>query len=292
MQRFSLPPIRPGWLEDLNSFLFSAICHLVALVVLGLLSLSNQRGWTEIKLLAQISDGYDAPTGGNDLLQDDLAQFALAGDESAAAAGPVTIFDSSAISISEVAELATPLDALRGGDGLEGQSIGVGTGDLAAGGPGDAEFFGVSGYGGSFVYVVDISGSMNESGKYERARDELLRSIEHLYNDGWYPMDADAPILATATQIEKTRRWVRRVWPNGGTYPLEALLHALRLGPDAIYFLSDGRFDPATIDALRIHNPASTSQIPIHTIAFVNQETVGIMKTIARNSGGKFRFVE
>ena len=42
-----------------------------------------------------------------------------------------------------------------------------------------------------------------------------------------------------------------RVWPGGGTYPLEALLHALSLEPDAIYFLSDGRFDPAVIEALR-----------------------------------------
>jgi len=46
------------------------------------------------------------------------------------------------------------------------------------------------------------------------------------------------------------------------------------------------------IEALRVANPSSTAQIPIHTIAFVNQETIGLMKQIATQSGGKFRFVQ
>ena len=46
------------------------------------------------------------------------------------------------------------------------------------------------------------------------------------------------------------------------------------------------------IEALRVQNPPSNGQIPIHTIAFVNQETIGIMKQIAKQSGGKFRFVQ
>ena len=143
---------------------------------------------------------------------------------------------------------------------------------------------------------------MNENGKWERARDELLHSIERLdegqkyyiifYNDGWYPMDAEKPIVATAKHVDMTRRWVGRIWPSGGTFPLQALLKALSLEPDAVYFLSDGRFDPGVIEELRVQNPDSTGQIPIHTISFVNQETIGIMRTIAKNSGGKFRFVE
>ena len=297
----SLRSIPSDWLRDANSFLLSALCHLVALVLLALLTMSTNKGLGELQLFAQITDGYDAPAGG-DSLDDSLAQLQVEQEDAAEAAGPVTLFDSSTVAVSEFASLESPLDALQTGGGLEGQSVGDGGGALAAGSSGGSEFFGIGGKGGSFVYVVDMSGSMSERGKYERARYELVRSIENLsedqryfvifYNDGWYPMDATAPIQATQLHIDKTRRWVRRIWPNGGTYPLQALLRALQLQPDAIYFLSDGKFDPAVIEAVRIHNPASSGQIPIHTIAFVSTETVDIMQAIAVNSGGKFRFVE
>jgi hypothetical protein len=297
----SLRTIPSDWLRDANSFLLSALCHLVALVLLALLTMSTNNGLGDLELFAQIADGYDSPAG-SEALDDSLAEFQVEQVDAAEAAGPVTLFDSSTVAVSDFAPLESPLSAQAGG-GLEGQSVGDGGGELpAGGGTGGADFFGIGGKGGSFVYVVDMSGSMNEGGKWERAREELLRSIEHLdqdqryfiifYSDGWFPMNADGPVLATERQVDRTRRWVRRIWPGGGTFPLEALLHALALEPDAIYFLSDGRFDPAVIDALRVQNPTSNGQIPIHTVAFVNHETIGIMRAIAKNSGGKFRFVE
>jgi hypothetical protein len=298
-----LPEMRSDWVRDFNSFLLSAICHLVALVLLALLVMAPKNGAGRLELFAQMSDGADAPLGGGDSLDDSLGDFKLEPDEPAAAAGPVTLFDNSSALVSN-STVESPLDAMSSG-GLEGQSIGDGAGSLAGGGgdgSGGAEFFGIGGEGGSFVYVVDMSGSMNEQGKWERARDELIRSIEHLddgqkyyiifYNDGWFPMAEDKPVEATPKQLDRTRRWVNRIWPGGGTFPLEAMQHALSLEPDAIYFLSDGRFDPAVIEMLRVANPPSSGQIPIHTIAFVNQETIGLMKQIAKNAGGKFRFVE
>ncbi len=300
-----VPEIRTDSLRDANSFLLSAICHLVALVLLGLFSMSTDTGWTDLKLFAQMGDGVDAPLGGDDSLDDELGKFKVELDPLAASAGAVTLFDSSSVAVSDVAAIESPLSGLHAG-GLAGQSIGDGGGGALGGGAGEgaggAKFFGIGGQGGSIAYVVDLSGSMNEQGKFERARDELLRSIEHLsedqlyfvifYNDGWFPMPGGKPIRATARNVDRTRRWVRRTWPGGGTFPLAALQQALSLEPDAIYFLSDGKFDPAVIDALRISNPASAGQIPIHTIAFVNEETIDQMRAIAKNSGGKFRFVK
>jgi hypothetical protein len=298
-------PVPAEWLRDCNSFLASAICHLVALVLLALLLMPNKKGWSDIELFAQMGDGVEATQGGGDSLDDSLGSFKVDTDDAALAAGPVTLFDTSASLATTSSAVESPLDALATG-GLEGQSVGDGAGAGLAGGEGSggggAEFFGIGGDGGTFVYVVDMSGSMNEDGKYERARAELLRSISSLdngqsyyiifYNDGWYPMAGDKPVVATAKQVDRTRRWVNRVWPGGGTFPMEALLRALELKPDAIYFLSDGRFDPAVIEALRVQNRASHGQIPIHTIAFVNEETIGIMRQIAKQSGGKFRFVQ
>jgi hypothetical protein len=146
---------------------------------------------------------------------------------------------------------------------------------------------------------------MNENGKFDRARYELLHSIEQLasdqrffvifYNDGAFPMDAEEPVLRTEDAFAKTAEWVNQVEANNGTNPLPALLYALSLRPDAIYFLSDGQFDPAAIHVLRSRNKPSKRighrQIPIHTIAFVDYLTIGIMRTIARDSGGEHRFV-
>ncbi len=296
--------IPANWLRDCNSFLLSALCHLIVLVLLALLIMAPDAGNSRLELFAQM-DGADAPLGGGEALDDSLGKFTVEPEEAATASGPQTIFDTTSALATSTSVVESPLDAIATG-GLEGQSIGDGGGSALAGGGGDgsggAEFFGIGGKGASFVYVVDMSGSMNEEGKWERACAELLRSISHLtenqryyiifYNDGWLPMAADKPLLATAKQIDRTKRWVNRLWPGGGTFPLEALQHALSLEPDAVYFLSDGRFDPAVIEWLRVENPASHGQIPIHTIAFVNQETIGIMRQIAKQSGGKFRFVE
>ena len=291
---------RLAWLSDLNSWLISAVCHLVAMVALGLATVAATGGWPGLELVASVAEGFDAPAGELDALET-VTTFQLAHDDISAAAGPLKLFDFAAMATDDAADLAAALEMSLPASGREGRGAGE-FGEALGGESHDVEFFGVGGYGGTFVYVVDVSGSMSERRKHERAREELIRSIAHLseqqnyfvvfYNDGWYPMDADGPVAATREQVDRTRRWVRRVRPSGGTYPLAALLFALSLEPDAIYFLSDGKFDPATIEALRRENPASAAQVPIHTIAFVNRETIGIMRTIARNSGGEFRFVK
>jgi len=188
-----------------------------------------------------------------------------------------------------------------GGKGLGGGQKGEGSSGKAA-----TEFFGIGGYGASFVYVVDCSGSMNRNGKFERARYELLQSIEQLnkdqsyfvifYNHEAHPMEGNHLVMATSAHISETSQWVNFVEPEGGTVPLPALLFALSLHPDAIYFLSDGQFDPNTIQELRLRNRPNnrlkTRQIPIHTIAFYDRYAAGLMRAIARNSGGEFKFIQ
>jgi hypothetical protein len=147
---------------------------------------------------------------------------------------------------------------------------------------------------------------MNDRGKFERARYELLHSIEQFksdqrfyiifYNEGAYPIDADEPLLATQDNLAKATNWIQQVEPTGGTNPLPALLFALTLRPDAIYLLSDGQFDPAVLQIMRTRNRQNLRtrmrQIPIHTIAFFDRIAEGLMRTIARNSGGEYRYVK
>jgi hypothetical protein len=206
------------------------------------------------------------------------------------------------MSVADVAKLNALSESASEPSGLEGLALngpGEGAG-LAAGGT--AKFFGIGGYGQSFVYVVDCSDSMNERGKFERAVYELLQSIEQLasdqryyvifYNDAAYPMESDEPVPATEEEFARTRRWISDVRPNGGTHPLPALLFALSLEPDAIYFLSDGQFDPVTIYELRNRSRNPSRPIPIHTVALMDRVAERLMRAIARNSGGEHRFVK
>jgi hypothetical protein len=225
--------------------------------------------------------------------------------DAAAAAGPVRLFHDSTPSVSDfgpVDALSEVADHASGLDGTGLVDFGDSSGAKKQAGRGAAEFFGIGGYGKSFVYVVDCSGSMRHEGKFERAVYELLRSIEQLssdqeyfvifYNHTAFPMAEPGPVQATPEQFEATRDWVRHAQPEGGTVPLPALLAALKMKPDAIFFLSDGLFDPGTSRAVRRSNRGKKSYIPIHTIAFVNREAEGLMRTIARNSGGEYRFVK
>ncbi len=317
-----------AWLTDVNSFLASAICHMAVLVLLGVASLYGGSGIKGGEFTVELASNANLPSGddvgwGTDANAETVAAGGTMAPEMSADLDPQAV--PSATIASDIATIDTSLDvggtfdesamrsvldnslATKGGRG--GGGIGparVGQGDGGNGkfqGKAATDFFGVSGYGQVFVYVVDCSGSMSEEGKFERARYELLHSIEQLnedqryyvifYNHSSFPMEAKEPVAATPKEFEKTRRWIDRVVPDGRTAPLQALAHALSLKPDAVYFLSDGLFDPQTVYQLRASNRRGRKkQIPIHTIAFVNHEAESQMQAIAHNSGGEYRFVQ
>jgi hypothetical protein len=321
-----------GWLHDLNSILGSALVHLSLLIVLGLLATSSGSltggGGNGVRLMMDLGGG-PAGSGGDDKsidLSDTLettppviAPPVVEPEKVAAVENPVAAvgaipLDTATLAANDKALNASLSDQFQLADAGRGPGFGPGFGGDGTGGsggqglgkgPASTDFFGISGYGKTFVYVVDCSDSMNERGKFERARYELLQSIEQLdsdsryyvifYNDNAYPMDAEKPIQATQKAVAETVRWVNSVDAIGGTNPLPALIYALSLRPDAIYFLSDGQFDPMTIQEMRYRNRSNrrlrTQTIPIHTVAFMDRMTEGLMRSIARNSGGEYRFV-
>lgn len=285
-----IPSIR---LTDANSFLLSAICHLLGLVVLALFTVASFENG-HLALWLNVKDGADT------LLNDDLGggTFELVKHTTSFNSQSLELLSNSTtpveLATSDASLFSESLRADRLGD-LRGQASGIGDGL-------GAEFFGIGGQGATFVYVIDCSGSMLDMKKFQRAKAELMRSIRGLksnqkfyiilYSDGAYPMDADEPLPATSEHIAKTEEWLDLVRPDGGTNPLSALLFAVSLKPSAIYFLSDGKFDLSVASELRIKNRQRRKRIPIHTIAFYNRETEGLMKMIARNSGGIYQFVK
>ncbi len=78
---------------------------------------------------------------------------------------------------------------------------------------------------------------------------------------------------------------------NGGTNPSTAFVIAFTLKPrpDAIYFMTDGEFDPKVADEIRALN--AKADVRIHCICFVQPDSEALMKKIAQESGGSYTFI-
>jgi len=163
-----------------------------------------------------------------------------------------------------------------------------------------ATFFGVKATGRSFVFVVDTSGSMSKNDRYLRCRTELLRSIGALkygqkffvvfFNSTTFPMPEHKLVEVRPAQITKTQEWCLRAVPSGGTEPWDGIALALKMKPDAIYFLTDGDFDPAVVERVDRAQP-QTKKIPIHTICFESLSGAPLMEAIAKLTNGTYLYV-
>lgn len=186
-----------------------------------------------------------------------------------------------------------------------------------------ANFFGAEAIGSRFVFVVDISLSMDARNmeRYQRAKDELLRSVSNLNSNQNYvvilfswrtkTMRYDRPpawIKAEKNHEKKLIRWLNGTQLSPGTDPRDALSLARDMQPDAIFLLSDGQFNHPSAPTLEtgwlkpdgersqlnVPDGVATylSSIPIHTISFENPFTKDSMAQIAKLSGGSFRYIK
>lgn len=293
----------PFWRSSTaQSALVSLVCHLAALIAFGLLTVAVQHGDGGVQLFSEMLGAPDVPADWTQLMSTEAAEGG-----GSTAAGPETLFASDAFASASLDGPTVDLPLAPQAVGLAGEGVGQeGDGKLGllGAGEGKADFFGIVGTGKTFVYVLDCSDSMNDGGRFDRAREELIYSIEKLapdqsffvilYNDGAMPMDSDDPAPAIEGEFKRLRYWLDSAYPSGGTNPLPALDYALSFEPDAIYFLSDGEFDPIVISAVREKNRKTRLRprtVPIHTIAFASQAGENQMKILARTSGGKYRFV-
>jgi len=162
-----------------------------------------------------------------------------------------------------------------------------------------AEFFAVkSGPAARVVFVVDRSGSMTDSIDYVKY--ELKRSIRALaeeqlfdvifYSSGPF-VEMPPRRLADATDRNKqvAVEFVDSVIAQGQTDPSGALERAFELQPDAIYLLTDGEFDKATVGLVKRLNAAG--KVKVHTIGFIYRAGEPILKDIAAQNGGEYKFV-
>ena len=204
---------------------------------------------------------------------------------------------------------ATGLLAGVGAAGPGGRGLGAAT----AGSQGTVTLFGVSGTGSRFVYVVDRSDSMNLLGgrPLRAAKAELRRSLAALtaaqsfqlvlYNDQPRPYRATAagPVQMLAGEpaaIDRAQRYVDSFTAVGGTNHLSALQLALRMGPDIIFFLTDGHtYSLTAAEMAAVRRLADRSGTVIHGIEFGTSaapHSDSFIRRLATDNGGQYRYLD
>lgn len=185
-----------------------------------------------------------------------------------------------------------------------------------------ATFFGSRAYGNRFVFILDISVSMRarSNKRFYRARDELLRTVGKLgksqefvvvlFSHRFTPMFGEMPmrfVRADHVNLQRLKYWLEDVRLQSGTDPRRALSVASGLGPDAVFFLTDGGFNSPHVpfadtgwlakqgnrDMCDVRTGVSRymNGIPVHCISFENRSTFKMLSDIAGITGGSVRFV-
>lgn len=174
------------------------------------------------------------------------------------------------------------------------------------GGPGQTTFMEISGVGKMFVYVIDSSSSMSGS-RLKAAQGQLKASLRLLQPNQKFAViffneyreqlklrrTDDQPIyFATDVNKELASHQIDRVTADRGTVPMPALLEAISLKPDVIYFLTDGdesELSPAEMAQLR----QLSRNITMHVVKLgdgtVSSLSRSWLERLAHQSRGEYR---
>jgi hypothetical protein len=308
MDRFGLRRQPATW----DSWIVSAVLHAVAVILMGIYGLPRDLGSGGPLDLAAELNAVEAPL---DTLE------AIAGGF---AADVVALPSVDELELTDLASLdpADPFGAdAAQGVGRAGQNTSPSRQGQAEGQSGQhATFFGASAYGDRFVYVLDMSGSMQQTGRrygnrFQRASAELVRSVNQLSESQAFSVilfssktrlmfDHDGPfpqiLPATPENKDRLRDWLASISPDGGTDPREALRLGLELSPSALFLLSDGDFKPeensgnlltSSLTIPEVVDRSNHGKAPIHTIAYEDLANRVSMQALAAQTGGQYRFV-
>jgi len=279
----------------ITALIVSALTHVVLLLIAAIITFGG--------------DGGGAAGAGQDTIE-----LAVMTEEEFAALEEVALDSASAeieeLPLPETPEIEMEMSAVEADLSSEaasleatigGGNIGEGVG-ISGSGDGAARFFGVEASGSRFAYIVDVSGSMDVSGKIDTLRSELNQSVDGLLESAsfficLYNSNA-SPIGGKSDWVDATesgKRWARRhiaaIQAVGGTAPVPGfqMVFQRRPTPDAIYFMTDGEFDPS-VEA-QISRLNANHGVPIHCITFVSTQSEALMRRIATNSGGSYTHI-
>lgn len=161
-------------------------------------------------------------------------------------------------------------------------------------------FYGVApGKARRIIYVVDHSSSMSDF--FASVQLELKRAVSSLtkkkyfhvifFSGGVYrEIPARAILRASKPHKNAAYNFIDSITLGGGTDPKAALVRAFELKPDLIYLLTDGQFDASVVDHIRALN--KRGKVTVNTICFRSRTGEDILRLIAAQNSGRYRFVK
>ncbi|MCA9121805.1 MAG: hypothetical protein H6822_07050 [Planctomycetaceae bacterium] len=195
-------------------------------------------------------------------------------------------------------------------------AIGFTTGGEGArgtiGGQARTQVFGAEGTGNKFIYVFDRSASMEgfQGRPMAAAKQQLTASLNDLesvhqfqivfYNDEttvFHPDRSRAPSILFASDENKKLavEFVDRMTAIGGTRHVEALVLALGMSPDVIFFLTDAAEPQLTPSELAEIRRRNRSEATINSIEFGSgprPRGENFLMRLARENHGKHVYVD
>lgn len=187
---------------------------------------------------------------------------------------------------------------------------GAGAGGSLTPGPNSTSFMNIVSEGQSFVYVIDVSSSMDSGERLNLAKSQLKGSLRLLtpqqrfqilfYNEWVTTMKLRHPpeqnmYRATELSLLLAEREIDRVRPEGGTSHFKPLLEAVEIQPDVIYFLTDGDQPRPTATEMKRVEAANRNGASIHVVEFGSgareSNEVSWLQLLAARSGGKYSYI-
>ena len=184
-----------------------------------------------------------------------------------------------------------------------------------------ASFMGAQGTGRNFVYVLDRSSSTgygNRRSPLYVAKNGLLTSLQSFgeaglreskairfqvifFNNttavfntaGYGGSDKSGKLLRyDQAAFQKLQHFLGGILAEGGTRPEPALLDAIRMGADCVFFMTDGdtRITPAQLQ--RIHDAARGAQINVVEYGMGNRKRNSNLQKLAADNHGNYVFVD
>ena len=303
----------PGWCCWLASLLF----HAALVVLLGITLHIAPRGNSgeHVRSVGVVLKQHSTEQGDYFEGESDLSHDNAAAQSQSTASG--SLLDDALPGAAQQA-LPASLDALGLGNpegggvtGAGGLLDSIGGSKLPSRGRGKAGVFNTFGEGYKFVYVFDRSGSMGGSGynALNLAKTELLASLQSLgdlhqfqiifYNEhpSLFPGAGQSGRLVFANAANKVQatKFVRGITADGGTQHEDALLMALNLRPDVIFFLTDAdrpELNPGQLQKIAARNRGGAV---INAIEFGIGPSLGdenFLMRLARQNGGSYSYVD
>ncbi len=265
---------------------------LMLLIPVGLGRGPSGDGMAEIGL-AQL-DGEQLTNTDDGNLDDSAAS--AGGEASADLAASAEIGAAQASDAAEGLELS--LGAAGGGGGSGGEGFGFGG---KSGGAGEASFLGTTAKGHRFCIIADNSGSMNGP-PLEYVKDEILKTIGNakgsakftvVFFNSFAELPPNPRWISGRDELATIANWVNGVHARNGTSPMRGMEAALLFDPppDVIYLMTDGLFDAAEVQMIKALNRRLKRPAQIHTIAFMQRGGELLLKQIAQDAKGTYRFV-